>query len=132
MHLQHPSQSTSGDGKLAMSIQYCTRLHPIIIPFPEPPDLGDLIKILYPVASKWEILGLMLRVTYSELEKIQKENEKNVSKCLLEMLNWWLRNIPNCSWSSVAEALEIIEEKMLAKKVIETHCRSTSRLNTRN
>ena len=92
------------------------------MPFPEPPDLGDLIGILYPVASKWEILGLVLRVESSELEKIEKENQKDCSKCLLEMLKWWLRNIPNCSWSSVAEALKKIEYKTLAEEVLKTHC----------
>ena len=92
------------------------------MPFPEPPDLADLIEILYPVASKWEILGLVLRVEPSELEKIEKEHQKDCSKCLLETLKWWLRNILNCSWSSVAEALKKIEYKMLAEKVLKTHC----------
>ena len=90
----------------------------------EPPDLGDLIEILYPVANKWEFLGLLLRVKASELEKIEKENQKDCSKCLLEMLKWWLNNEPNPSWPSIAKALEKIENKALAKKVTKTHCRN--------
>jgi hypothetical protein len=72
----------------------------------------------------------MLRVEPSELDKIEKENQKDCCRCLLEMLKWWLRNISNCSWSSVAEALKKIDDKVLAKKVIETHCRSKP--NTQN
>jgi hypothetical protein len=100
------------------------------VPFLEPPDLRDLIEILYPACTRWDILGLILRVEPSELEKIEKENQRDCSKCLLEMLKWWLRNIPNCSWSLVAEALEKTRDKQLATKVIETHC--CSKPNTQN
>ena len=86
------------------------------------PDLGELIEVLYPVANKWEFLGLVLRVKTSELSKIEAENQKDCSKCLLEMLKWWLNNVPNPSWSSIAKALKSIENNKLAEKVTETYC----------
>ena len=64
----------------------------------------------------------MLRVNRSELEKIESENKNNVSKCLIEMLKWWIDNIPNPSWPSIAKALKSIGQNNLAEKVNKTYC----------
>ena len=54
--------------------------------------------------SKWEDLGLVLKVPYNKRDEIRANNPGNVSRCFLEVIIYWLRN-SKVSWKVLWEAL---------------------------
>ena len=66
----------------------------------------------------------MLRLKPSDLDAIAEDNQKNSSKCLLEMLKLWLKNTyePRPAWSAIVQALEKIKEDRLAKDICKKYC----------
>ena len=91
--------------------------------------MRDLVLILSPVISDWRFLGILLGVQPCELKRIESEYSRDNRKCFIEMLSWWLDNIPDCSWPMVAVALKSMDKRNLADEVIKTHCRKP---NTQN
>ena len=62
-------------------------------------------------------LGLQLGIEYHTLQKIDEDNMHNVDKCVIEMINWWLNDIEDRSYSKLITALVSIEERMAAEEV---------------
>ena len=65
---------------------------------------------LEPVVDRWNHIGLALRLNYSQLKKIEREN-RDLDDCLNEMLSLWLAKTYNTqkfgepSWELLAAAV---------------------------
>ena len=90
-------------------------------------DLKILHRELHPVSNKWFSLGVQLQVPVETLKCIEMEN-RQITKCLLEMLIVWLEQInPPCSWSILTEALESppLGERLLAQQLRDKYYQRT-------
>ena len=68
-------------------------------------DLPVLVNELHEVFPKWFILGLTLRIPTSKLKQFETTNNRDCSRCMIDMLEAWLRSGNNPSRSQLAEAL---------------------------
>jgi hypothetical protein len=74
------------------------------------------------VAGKWEVIGIMLDIDDGELSKVKSDNAGNSGNCLQEMLKIWVKKVdPKPSWSSMADALEVLGEESLAEHIRKTY-----------
>ena len=72
---------------------------------------------LYPVAAKWENIGIFIGIKPNILESIKKDNSSQ-EDCLREMLKVWEKQVdPPPTWSTMADALHIIGENELARNL---------------
>ena len=70
----------------------------------------------------WEDIGILLKIEDGELNRVKSDNDRSGS-CLREMLKIWVRKVnPKPSWSSMAEALEVLGEERLAEHIRKTYC----------
>ena len=85
------------------------------------PTLKELVQFLFPVASKWYLIGLLISVDESELEKIAADNQSEsnaCNMCLVKTLKRWLKMVqPKPSWSAIVEALNGVQEEKLAEVI---------------
>ena len=85
-------------------------------------DLASIKKLLKNVVD-WQSLGLELGLLYPTLKKIKKEQQGEISDCMMEMLAAWLQRQDNVSqnggpsWSQLKAALISIGENELASKI---------------
>ena len=85
------------------------------------PTLRELVQFLFPVASKWYLLGLWIGVDENELDKIEVDNPNDSNNCLVKMLKKWLKMVqPKPSWSAVVDALRGVQEGKLAENIRQT------------
>ena len=70
-----------------------------------PNDLRKIQRILWEARTQWYNLGLELGITPDSLYSIKLANLRNLDHCLREMLNEWLREHHQPTWSALAEAL---------------------------
>ena len=61
-------------------------------------QLGDV--------TDWYQLGLQLGIKTANLDEIQMNNPHNAQQCKTKVLDFWLRNAPECSWVKLAEAVK--------------------------
>ena len=81
------------------------------------PDLKDLFKELCITADNWENIGVLLGIEPWQLNSV-KTAENLPQNCLREMLKVWLKRIsPPPTWSSVAEAIEVLGDQELAARL---------------
>ena len=81
-------------------------------------DLQTLLKHLSRLVE-WETFGALVGVQSEELRRI-KEEHGSVQSRVMHLLDYWIKNDDNVSWSRVIEALKAIpEEKHLAENVSE-------------
>ena len=81
-------------------------------------DLAQLTNL--PVAAEWRILGVKLGVPSHQLNTIQNNcahYHDYTNQCLTSMFEWWLRNSYECTYESLATALNTIGRRDLALKV---------------
>ena len=71
------------------------------------------------VKNKWRQIGSQLYVPYEQLEAIEYENHRKADLCLEKMIHFWLTNGENRTWSAIADALEKVDNKVLAKEIRE-------------
>ena len=81
-----------------------------------PPTLEELLKELKDLDADWVVFGVLLGVPYSQLKEIELTN-KNVGRCKLETLQYWLNNKIDASWKKIVRALELSNQYVLASKV---------------
>ena len=88
------------------------------------PKLKDVHKELYKkVACKWEDIGIQLDVEEGQLNQIKVDNPGESGSCLQEMLKIWPKKVdPKPSWSSMADALEVVGEESLAEHIRRSYC----------
>ena len=88
-------------------------------------DLASVRRVLKNLVD-WQSLGLELGILYPTLKKIKKEQQGEISDCMMEMLAAWLQQQDNVSqngvpsWSVLRTALEEIGERQLASELIST------------
>ena len=85
-----------------------------------PSSLAIVREALYDVRSKWEDIGIELRLDKSSLEAIKKEKLNNVGECLTEMISTYLKRVDlEPSWSAIVQALKAkaISETRLAEEI---------------
>ena len=59
-------------------------------------------------AADWFRLGVQLGIKTAKLREIETDHPRDVQRCKLEVLDWWLRNMPQVSWEKLANALHKI------------------------
>ena len=70
--------------------------------------------------TKWHELGVQLGVPAHILSAIDSKHPQDTDRSKSAVIIWWLQNIEDTSWKKLAQALEEIEHKVLAKKLRET------------
>ena len=81
--------------------------------------MDEVSDLLLDSLTEWMLLGLKLKVSYTELEKIQRE-EKSIDSCLMKMLAAWLKQssgkaVP--TYKHLLDSLEKIGERELADRI---------------
>ena len=97
-------------------------------------DLADVIKELTSdqqlPCSIWHRLGLQLGLYDPRLVDIDKKNRGDPVDCFRECMSAWLRGEDKVrekggpSWSSLATALDTIQEKSIASYIRDKYCTS--------
>lgn len=76
------------------------------------PKLADAFKELVPLAADWQNIGVLLKLSEGELQKIRHDYPFRALDSLREMLRAWLKTIkPSPTWDALAEAVEIINKE---------------------
>ena len=83
------------------------------------PDPKDLMDALYhTVADKWEHIGIYLHLPMATLRTIAVEHQQDPHKCLIGMLEVWLKRVnPPPTWSAIIEAVEFLGEGQLGREL---------------
>ena len=90
------------------------------------PTLKQLLKELEKV-GKWFVFGIYLDVPVDQLEKIESSHQqKDLERCKIDMLQYWLDNNVNASWKNVVRALEQTDQLVLAETVKHKYLLSTT------
>ena len=82
-------------------------------------ELKEVLNELKEV-TKWHELGVQLGVPAHKLNAIDRQHTQDTDRSKTEVIIWWLQNIEDTSWKKLAQAVEEIEHKVLAKKLRET------------
>lgn len=73
------------------------------------PTHKDALKILYPLATHWMVLGTLLGIEYPVLCRIKYDEVEAVNR-LQKMLAEWLKLVnTKTTWNDLAEAVQIID-----------------------
>ena len=88
-------------------------------------DVRALMNELIAIAHKWFNIGIQLRIDYHILKGFEQQYKDNPSRCLLEMLHYWLNgNGKSCvKWETIIEALRspLVSESGIADKLVESN-----------
>lgn len=83
--------------------------------------LPNVFKVLMPLASNWQNVGVFLRLSSGQLSTIEADNDKSADR-LREMLKGWLKLVnPPPSWEELVEAVEVIDASK-AKEICDKYC----------
>ena len=87
------------------------------------PKLKDLTCTLNNVADEWMVLGIQLGIQKSELNGIEINCQRDPKRCLLEMLDMWLKQQvdPPPSWTAIVYAVESLGNNQLGSELREKH-----------
>ena len=88
-------------------------------------DLPFLQRELHLVSHKWFSLGVQLQIPFATLKRIESDNNRQTTNCLLEMLATWLQHTnPPPTWSILIEALESspVDERLVAQQLRDKYC----------
>ena len=78
--------------------------------------------LFHTVADKWKFIGTYLHLPMATLNTIATKNQNDPHKCLIDMLEAWLKTVePPPTWSSIIKTMEFLEEKQLAKELREKY-----------
>ena len=78
-------------------------------------DAHNLFNALKEV-SDWHKLGVLLSIPPSELRKIEQDYQGS-DRRKTETLDLWLRNTPSATWSTVASALQEMNQHTVAETI---------------
>ena len=84
-------------------------------------NLVELVNKLDNVTSQWFSLGVQLKVPYKNLKVISSDHRGDARRCMVEMIQCWLKNSLDAKWSTIILALAKIGEKDLAHKIAINH-----------
>ena len=68
-------------------------------------DLADVLAALTEVNKPYQ-LGIQLKVDLAELDSIEKNHLRDIDRQKTEVIKYWLRNSPDASWTTLANAME--------------------------
>ena len=68
-------------------------------------DLADVLAALIEVTKPYQ-LGIQLRIDLAELDTIEKNHPGDIDRQKTEVIKYWLRNSPDASWTTLANAVE--------------------------
>ena len=69
--------------------------------------LNEIQKIMNEMsAAKWYQLGVQLGIPPATLSTIESDHPRDAQRCMTEVINWWLQNAPERSWTKLAEAVK--------------------------
>ena len=75
------------------------------------------------VANEWKPIGIYLHLPMPTLKAIDAEHQRDPHKCLIGMLEVWLKRVnPPPTWSAIIEAVEFLGEEQLGRKLREKYC----------
>ena len=79
------------------------------------PKLKDVFKMLLPIASDWEAIGVLLGAEEGDLDGI-KHDEQGATKRLRKLISWWLKQVdPSPTWQVLAKALKPLNPQIASK-----------------
>ena len=82
-----------------------------------PPTLQQLLKELKTLEN-WFVFGVLLGVPVSQLKKIESSySQRELERCKIDMLQYWLENTLIPTWKEVVKALEQSDQLVLAAEV---------------
>ena len=68
-------------------------------------DLADVLAALIEVIKPYQ-LGIQLKIDVSKLKTIEETYSKDIDRQKAEVIEHWLRNSPDASWTTLANAVE--------------------------
>jgi hypothetical protein len=68
-------------------------------------DLVEVLAALKEIARPYQ-LGIQLEIDSSELDTIEKNHPRDIGRQKTEVIKYWLRNSPDASWTTLANAVE--------------------------
>ena len=79
--------------------------------------------LYHTVADKWEPIDIYLNLPMPTLKAIAEERQHDPHKCLLGMLEVWLKRVdPPPTWSAIIKAAEFLGEEQLGRELREKYC----------
>ena len=66
-------------------------------------------------------LGVELEISVGELDTIEANNCNNVDKARIKLLDYWLRNDQEASWSKLAGALRDVGYRDLSNSILKKY-----------
>ena len=94
---------------------YCT-----IFLVVEYPSLSTLVTELYEIYEKWRELGIKLGLTNEELKSIENDHGQYSDRCLIHVLDKWLKITNFPTWTDIVDVLnsEEISEPGIATRIL--------------
>ena len=90
------------------------------------PTLQQLLKALKTLEN-WFVFGVILGVPFSQLKKIESSySQRELERCKLDMLQYWLDNKLVPKWNEVILALEQTDQLALAAEIKHDYLWSTA------
>ena len=68
-------------------------------------DLADVLAALGDITKPYQ-LGIQLKLDLAELDTIEKNYPRDIDRQKTEVIKYWLRNSPDVSWATLANALQ--------------------------
>ena len=96
--------------------------------FPPPASSTPTLQVLsneLESVENWHLFGVKLGLQGYKLREIERNYGDN-NRRKIEMLDLWLRNAKNPSWETVAEALRMMHECMVADGIQRKYCSSST------
>ena len=81
-------------------------------------SLQLMLPHLNEVRNEWFMIGIALGVPFTKLREIEATYTKEgMTRCVLEMVQYWLDTTPAACWEQVARALEQVNQLRLATTI---------------
>jgi hypothetical protein len=68
-------------------------------------SLGDVVAALKKITKPYQ-LGIQLKIGSSDLDEIERNHPRDIDRQKTEVIKYWLRNSPDASWTTLANAVE--------------------------
>jgi hypothetical protein len=68
-------------------------------------DLADVLAAIKEVTKPYQ-LGIQLKIGSSDLDEIERNHPRDIDRQKTEVVKYWLRNSPDASWTTLANAVE--------------------------
>lgn len=91
-----------------------------------PQDLALLTRKLREVTDP-NMLGIQLGIESSDVKRIIQDAGGSTERKITDILDHWLKNDSNPSWSTLVKALEEMNHRRLAEKLAKEYCNEGGR-----